>query len=63
MGNTNTITFKYTYPEDATDTEKYQIDCLIISAVNKDFWKMYRDNLITNFNLIDEDMEGDNKND
>lgn len=62
MDNTNTITFKYRYPEAVTDRHKCNIDLSILSAVTKTFWKMYHDGLITDFYLIDEDMkEGDKK--
>lgn len=57
MDNINTITFKYSYPENATDTQKYEIDQLTKQAVNKVFWGLFRGGHIANFYLIDEDME------
>lgn len=56
MNNANTITFKYIYPEDATERAKYETDCLITNAVNRVFWELYRKGHITYFYLIDEDM-------
>lgn len=58
MKNSNIITFKYNYPESATDTEKDRIDSVMIDAVNKTFWELYHDGHITNFYLID----GENTN-
>lgn len=58
MNNTNTITFKYRYPEGVTEVQKYDIDNAIIFALNKAFNDVYHEGLITDFCLIDEDMEG-----
>ena len=56
MNNTNTITFKYIYPENATDMQKYEIDQLTKQAVNKAFLGLFRGGHIADFYLIDEDM-------
>lgn len=56
MNNTNTITFKYTYPKNANDTAKEEIDIIITNAITRTFWELYRKGHITNFYLIDEDM-------
>lgn len=57
MNHSNTIKFKYDYPEGANDKLKTYIDFLITNAVNKTFWELYHEGHITNFYLIDEDME------
>ena len=63
MDNTNTITFKYRYPEGVTDSVKCYIHDIITNAVNKTFWELYHDGHITYFSLLDEDMEEGDKND
>lgn len=54
--NSNTITFKYNYPEGTTDVRKDEIDSIIIDKVNKTLWELYHTGHLINFYLICEDM-------
>ena len=52
----NTITFRYNYPSDADGQKQCRIDNLITHLMTQAFWTLYHRGVITDFHLVDEDM-------
>lgn len=52
----NKVTFDYSYSIYVTGARKAEIDAMIAKELSHTFWGLYHDGLITDFHLIDEDL-------
>lgn len=52
----NKITFDYSYPPLTPEIKKVEIDALIAKEISHTFWGLYHEGYVTDFHLVDEDM-------